>query len=176
MSITQMARITSLILCLSCFVLPAFADAAHLCDVDELLRESSSDLAAYERVKKTLFGRTTEGVGVEYYYSPRALKVIKAAYYGETGKTGIQYYFSAPTTYVVRSTKYYYSHPISAILRGDHFQLASTTTSEFVVCRGDLVRGLWDELVEKDFKWASEALEDLLAEAPKRKVLEEGSR
>ena len=161
-----------LILYLNCFALPARAEGVHLCDVDKLLRDSSSDFDGYERVQKIILGKSAEGANVEYYYAAESLKTIKAVYYGETGKLEIRYYFSSPTAYVANLTRYYYSSPIYS----DRSEVVATTKGEFVVCHGELVRGIGDDVVVRYFERASEALEEVLAAAPTRNVLEGGSR
>ena len=46
-------------------------------------------------------------------------------------------------------------------------QIVSTNKSEFVVCRGELTRGIFDELVVEDFEYAEDVLETVLTEAPR---------
>lgn len=154
---------SSLILFLVCGFLPVYAAVAPVCDVDELFEGLSSKSVGYEKIEKTLFGLTAEGAGIEYYYSTEALKRIKSVFAGETGKIEVQYYFAAPDIYAAKVTHYYYSAPIYS----DDFQIVSTNKSEFVVCRGELIRGIFDELVVGDFEYARDALETVLAEAPR---------
>ena len=165
MTFSPMAQIsTSLILYLSCFVLPIFAQSTHMCNVEELLRHSSSDLVGYERLEKTLWGKSAEGAGIEYYYSTDTLKAIKTVYYGETGKLGFQYYFATPTTYLAKFAKYYYSAPITR----PHSQITTIFKGEFVVCHGKVVRGIGDDVLVRYFESGRRILEDVLAVAPRR--------
>lgn len=154
---------SGLIFLLACGSFPAYAEVTDSCDADELLRELSSEPVGYERIERTLLGVTTEGAGIEYYYSTDVLKRIKSVFAGETGKIEVQYYFDAPDVYAAKVTHYYYSTPIYS----DDFQIVSTNKSEFVVCRGELTRGIFDELVVEDFEYAEDVLETVLAETPR---------
>ena len=162
---TLMAKIsTSLVLYLSCSILPGLAQSTRLCNVDDLFRDWSSELDGYERLKKPLRGKSTEGGNVEYYYSTGLLKAIEAVYYGETGKTEYRYYFATPTRYLAKFARYYYSVPIFR----PHPQIMTRLKSEFVVCHGEPPRGHGDDPVPKYFELTSRVLRELLAVAPRR--------
>ena len=165
MTFSQTAQIsTTLILYLSCFVLPGFAQSKSFCNADELLRDSSSDLAGYEKLEKPSPGKSAAGRNVEYYYSRDALKAIKAVYYGETGKVEFQYYFATPTTYVAKFAEYYYSGPIHRA----QSQVVTTFKGDFVVCHGERPHGYGDGLVVRYRELTTQTLEELLAAAPRR--------
>ena len=160
---------TGLILFLVCGLFPAYAEIASMCDVDDLFRELSSETVGYEKIEKTLLGISSEGAHVEYYYSTDALKKIKSVFYSYVGKIEIQYYFATPDTYAAKVTNYYYSAPIHSADPDffPDFQIVSTNKSEFVVCQGELVRGIFDNLVVGDFEQARKDLETVLAAAPR---------
>ena len=155
---------TSLCLYLSCLIVPAFAQNTATCDIDELRRVSSSNLAPYERVEKTLFGKSAEGSNIEYYYSADALKAIKTVYYGETGKLDFQYYFSNSTTYLARFADYYYSAPITR----PHSEITTIFKGEFVFCNGSPLRGIGDDVLMRYFESGRGVLEDVLAVEPRK--------
>ena len=165
MTLSRMAQIsTTLILCLNCVVLPVFAQSKPFCNADELLRESASDLAGYEKLEKPSWGKSTAAGNVEYYYSTDALMAIKAVYYGETGKVEFQYYFATPTTYVAKFAEYYYSGPIHRA----ESRVVTTFKGDFVVCHGERPHGYGDALVVKYRELTTQTLEKLLAAAPRR--------
>ena len=165
MILNSMAKISAgLVLYLSCFVLPVFPQSTRICNVKELLRESSFELVGYETLEKSLRGVSTEGARVKYYYLTDALKAVKVVYYGEAGKLEVRYYFTTPSTYVATFAHYYYSLPIFR----PHSQITTTLKGDLVVCHGKLVRGIADDAVLTYFERATRILEDVLAVAPRR--------
>ena len=163
---------SSLILFLVCSLLPVYAEVAPVCDIDELFQELSSEPVGYEKIEKTLLEASSEGAHVEYYYSTDALKKIKTVFYGSIGKTEIQYHFATPDTYAAKVINYYYSAPIHTEDSDffPDFQIVSTNKSEFAVCRGELVRGILDNLVVEDFEQARRVLGTILPEAPRKNM------
>lgn len=170
MTTSSIAHIyTGLVLFLICGLFPAYAEIADVCDVDELFRELSSEPVGYEKIEKTLLGVPSEGTHIEYYYSTNSLKKIKSGFYGSVGKTEILYSFATPDTYAAKVIHYYYSAPVhhkDPDLFPD-FRITSTNKSEFAVCRGELVRGIFDELVVEDFEFARDVLDTILEAAPR---------
>ena len=151
-----------LLLYTSVFVLPIAADDTQSCEIKRLFQLSSDNLVAYEKKQISLLGVSTEGADVEYYYSADVLKAVKSVYYGETGKTELEFYFHTPLTYTSRLTDYYYSAPIYT----GQSLIVSKNQSDFIVCNGNLARGIGDEIMIENFERVSDALEKLLENAP----------
>ena len=148
-------------------VLPACAETApQLCEAGRLLKLSSVNLSDYEKIKTALSGESSEGASIEYYYSSDALAVIKSVYYGETGKTELEYYFDSPATYTSKLTEYYYSAPIYI----DDSEIVAINQSNLTVCQGRLVRGVGDDVIVAHFDRASRALKNLRENAPKNQT------
>ena len=144
--------------------LPACAGTPQPCEAGYLLKLSSIDLSNYEKIEVDLSGESAEGTSIEYYYSSDALAAIKSVYYGETGKTELEYYFDSPSTYTLRLTEYYYSAPIYI----DGSEIVAINESHLAVCQGKLVRGVGDEAIVAHFDRANSALEKLREDAPKK--------
>ncbi len=144
--------------------LPACAGTPQPCEAGYLLKLSSIDLSNYEKIEAALSGESAEGTSIEYYYSSDALVAIKSVYYGETGKTELEYYFYSPSTYTSKLTKYYYSAPIYI----DGSEIVATNQSHLAVCQGKLVRSVGDDVIVAHFDRASSALEKLREDAPKK--------
>ena len=144
-------------------VLPAGAGTPQSCEVSRLLELSSADLSNFKKVQADISGGAAEGASIEYYYSSDVLKAIKSVYYGETGKTELEYYFDSPATYASKLTEYYYSAPIYI----DGSEVVAINQSHLAVCQGKLVRGVGDEAIVAYFDRASGALEKLLKNAPR---------
>ena len=115
-------------------VLPVCAESVQPChdfitndgkDFDYLLQlPSSINLSDYDKMETMLSGESSEGETFEYYYTTEGdLKAVKYSYYGETGKTEVDYYFYSPSTYISNLTNYYYTVPIA--YDDDLFALAS---------------------------------------------------
>lgn len=163
--IIQPIKQISASLFLSLFVvLSACAENPQPCEVGSLLQLSSADLGGYQKIETTLLGESAEGASVEYYYLANALKAIKSIYYGETGKTELEYYFYSLSTYTSKLTDYYYSVPIYI----DHSEIVAIKQSNFTVCRGELVRGIGDDAIVNDFNRANNALKKARENAPKK--------
>ena len=159
-----------LLLYTSVFVLPTSADNTQSCEIKRLFQLSSGNLAAYEKRQIDLLGESAEGADVGYYYSADVLKAVKSVYYGETGKTELEFYFHTPLTYTSRLTDYYYSAPIYTELS----LIVSKNQSDFIVCNGNLVRGIGDEIMIENFERVTDALEKLLENAPEKQTGKEG--
>lgn len=132
----------------------ACAEGARPCSIDGMSKLLSSDLSSYEKVQEKVLGQSSEGASIEYYYAGLELKAIKSVYYGETGKTEIEYRFKSPTSYAAKLTEYFYSAPI--YMEGS--ELATTNESKYVVCGGELMRGVGDDAVLNHYERASKAL------------------
>ncbi|MBC6427722.1 MAG: hypothetical protein GDA55_00530 [Cellvibrionales bacterium] len=138
-------------------------DASASCNISSILNLPSMDLANYEKIQTNLLGYSAEGADVEYYYSFYILKAIKSTYYGETGKTELEYYFSSPITYALKITENHYLAPIYL----ESSEIISTNQVLLAVCKGELVRGIGDDMIYNYFRRLNSSLEDLLDNAPK---------
>ena len=145
-------------------VLPACAGTPQSCETGHLLKLSSVDLSNHEKIKVSLLGESAEGASIEYYYSSDVLKAIKSVYYGETGKTELEYYFDSPSTYTSKRTEYYYSAPIYI----DDSEVVAINQSHLAVCQGKLVRGVGDGVIVAHFDRVNNALDKLRQNAPKK--------
>ena len=80
---------------------------------------------------------TTEGGAADIYHEKGKLKAIFSKYYGETGKTEINYFFAndidGKRSYLVDVTDYNYVSPVQS---NNKPTLASMITSKFFVCEG----------------------------------------
>lgn len=142
----------------------AGAENMRQCSIDSMFKLLSSDLSSYEKVQAKSLGQSAEGASIEYYYSGSELKAAKSVYYGETSKTEIKYYFKSPTSYSAKLTEYFYSAPI--YIEGS--EIATTNESKYVVCGGELMRGIGDDVIVAHHERASKALKKILEAAPKR--------
>jgi len=145
------------------FIIPAYAEDIQQCKVEDLLQLSSNELSSYEKIQLTPSTESTEGASVEYYYSENILKAVKAIYYGETGKTRLEYYFYSPLTYVSKLTEYHYSMPIYF----DNSKITSINHSSFIVCHGNLIKGIGNNAVVEHFNRANNALQKIQEDKPK---------
>lgn len=142
---------------------PAHAKTASRCKVDSILRLLSADISSYEKVKGRSLGQSSEGADITYYYARDRLKAVKSLYFGETSKAEIEYRFRSPTEYAVHFTEYFYTAPIYI----DNSEIASTSESKFVVCGGELIRGIGDDVVVRHYKRAVVALKEMLDDVGK---------
>lgn len=136
------------------------------CDTRSLFDLFSSELADYEKISQRLSEGASEGAAVDYYYSKNILKIVKAIYYGETGKTEVEYRFSTASSYASRITQYYYSAPIYF----DRSDVTAIGQSTIVVCDGKLVRGIGDNAVADHFNHARSALAKILENSPRKSI------
>lgn len=128
------------------------------CDIEHLYHLLSLEVDSFEKREKTIYGFSAEGAHVEYYYHD-ALRAIKAIYYSETGQTTLEYYLLDPKNYAARYTNSYYLRPIYS----EHFALASNNRSEFIVCQGKLVPGLFaDTIISVHYETVRDTLGALL--------------
>ncbi len=66
----------------------------------------------YQKIEKTVFGRSSEGGQVVGYFKGGDLVKVTAEFFGEMGKGQTYFYFDEKTPFFIISSDSYYSHPI----------------------------------------------------------------
>ena len=75
-------------------------------------RAIHASINTYDTVTHNLNDETTEGGYATGYYQKKKLKLIRTFYYGETGKSVIEYYFDAGELFFVIEKNVTYNRPV----------------------------------------------------------------
>ncbi|MDP2364269.1 MAG: hypothetical protein Q8M94_10950 [Ignavibacteria bacterium] len=70
------------------------------------------DLNLFTKIIKEKYDESTEGATISAYYGEGILKKIEGVYYGEIGKTTINYYCIADRLIFISKKKFIYDNPI----------------------------------------------------------------
>lgn len=135
------------------------------CRAVDLLDLLSVNPGNLDKDTAEITGQSSERGRVEYYYDGSSLKVVRTIYYGETGKTEIEFRFRSEEDYAAELRDYYYTSPIYV----EGSSIASVSISRFAVCGGGLVRGIDDGQVIDHFERTEKALRRALELAPEAK-------
>jgi hypothetical protein len=71
-----------------------------------------NNLKSYDTVSTDLEEGSTEGGEATGYYNGKDIKLIEITYYGEMGKTKLEYYFDNGRLFFVFENRYKYNRPI----------------------------------------------------------------
>ena len=120
------------------------SESEHVdCDIGAMHRSILSDLEGAESIRQDITGRSKEGGSVEYYFSNSKLIAARSVLYGGTGRVNVDVFFKTLSDYSVRVIDSFYTVPIT----WDGSEVAATNEVRFVVCEGELVRGIGDDVV-----------------------------
>jgi hypothetical protein len=81
-------------------------------DIRAKYQEIRNNLKSYDTVSADLPGESTEGGEAIGYYKGKDLKLIEITYFGEMGKTKLEYYFNTDQLFFVFESRYKYNRPI----------------------------------------------------------------
>lgn len=81
-------------------------------DIRAKYQSIRSSLKNYDTIFRQESEESTEGGQITGYYKKKDLKVIEAIYFGETGKSELEYYFDKGLLLFVFQKQYTYNRPI----------------------------------------------------------------
>lgn len=81
-------------------------------DIQIKYQSIRDNLKGYDTVSSDIWEESAEGGRIIGYYNGKELKFIKGSYFGETGKTEMEYYFDNGVVFFVFEKKYNYNRPI----------------------------------------------------------------
>ncbi len=133
-----------MIICLSCNAANSENQNYNQNDTVQLISEIkkkyakiNSEASSYEKVVKDLYDESSEGASITGYYSGRKLKKISGTYYGETGKSFVEYYYDGSNFFFVYSRESSYVVPLYVDRRG---KVNEVKEDRFYFNNGELVK------------------------------------
>jgi hypothetical protein len=128
--------LTMIIVALS--VLPAFALTSGqsedpIASIRQRYAQINAKAARYRKVKKELSGFSAEGGTLLAYLDGSSIMKIAATFYGETGRTNEEYYYSDDRLIFVLRSESTYSKPLSG-------KIVRTIENRFYFKDGQLIR------------------------------------
>lgn len=106
-------------------------------DIKKQYAEINANVAQYDKVEKEVYDESTEGAILIAYYDNKVLKKITGTYYGETGKTLMEYYFNGNDFFFIYSKEFNYEKPLSVDHSG---KVASTTENRYYFYKEELIK------------------------------------
>lgn len=101
----------------------------------------NNEATTYDKVEKEVFDESTEGAILIGYYKKRYLKKITGTYYGETGKTIMEYYFNGSDFFFVYTKIFNYEKPIYIDTTAE---VKSIEENRYYFHKGDLIKWMAD--------------------------------
>lgn len=115
-------------------------------EIKKKISEIDSNLINYEKVEKVEFEETTEGAQLIGYFEGNTLKKISGIFYGETGRTEIDFYCSRDSCFLINSKSFLYEKPIYI---DNTPEIKDIKENNYYFYNGELIKWISDSNITK---------------------------
>ncbi len=104
-------RLSVLLLLLSCLSMQAGAQSV-IKDIRAKYKVIRDNISVYDTTYVELLDGSSEGGEAIAYFDKKKIKLIEATWYGESGKSSIQFYYHAGKLFFAFEQKHHYNRPV----------------------------------------------------------------
>lgn len=105
--------------------------------INEQYAKINSKIATYNKVVRDVYDESSEGAVLIVYYDDKNLKKIVGSYFGESGKSNVEYYFGDGNFFFVFSRQFLYKKPLSMDHSG---RIKNTEVDRYYFSNGELIK------------------------------------
>ncbi|HLG03636.1 MAG TPA: hypothetical protein VI731_08585 [Bacteroidia bacterium] len=125
--------------------------------IKEKYKHIRDNLQSYDTTETAIWDQSSEGGEVIGYFENDSLVLIEITYFGETGKTGLEFYFEKGQLIFVLDKHYEYNRPITDTVMFDPNK-TKITEDRYYFYQAQLIRWLDNDKNEVDLTAGTNAL------------------